>query len=337
MWKTIIYLGVIVGLLCTLLVCINSTGEFSHFHMNFKKNNELSPETKGDINIEAEEIYVEAEYTEIAGVRTQKERVLVSTFISHNREIDMNITLELFNIWLRVVQESGQDADPSIQFEYFIDDEHIYSRGEAFNDPGNEEIIEIIATMDREIFVAESSEFKVEVYYDGYEDILVFYDNATYNSGFKIYSEASFILDARFLSKKIIVEVFDIFNTDFHEVSAFFSLYVNDIPMNISDRKIEEEVEREFNNESILASSITLIPTGTIGEDSNVILKIQYSIADPDEEIGIIIEGTINDNGGGNGKFLPGFHVLYAIFALLFATIITNKGTKIRNIGLHPF
>lgn len=144
---------------------------------------------------------IEADFDDgpLPQTRSNRRWVTAGTWISEPTTQD--ITLEgpvTFNIWFREVDE-GYDNLPEWRFILLYDNQSIahVETGETASDP--EDIIEITDTahlsLTRQtdsITIAEGGVLSLSIEYLGFEDVNIYFGNASYDSGISVYADPGF-------------------------------------------------------------------------------------------------------------------------------------------------
>jgi len=313
---------------CILSQCSLVNGEYANLHFNFKENGILLPETKGDLTAAPEEIYVEAEYTEIGGLRVNKQSVQVGKWVLSSREMDFNFTIEYFNFWYYIVQEPFQDADPEYFFDFNLNGNLLIDGTSNSFDPDNEQVREHVWNMELDtIFVSYYDLIEIYFNYSGYEDLVVYIDNATYDTGIQGNTNILFPLGISAKSNKISIEIYDIFNSNWNEVKSFIDVNINSTLFSIDSIEIEEKNNVHLNNTHVNTTIINWNLNNSFIGGEEVKIWIKFTFAQPGEEKGIIIEtyGQSGDGEDENNGLISGFELIILILSIFFSIVIKRN------------
>jgi len=320
----------VVTIAIIILLTPSIMGEYAHFHINFKENDLLLPESKGDINAAPEEIYVQAQYDEVGGLRINKQWVQIGKWESSYREMDFNFSIEQFNFWFKIVQEQNQDADPEYRFDFNLNGDLIFNGNSDSFDPGDEGIREHIWYMEQDAIFSKSNDF-IEIFfnYSGYEDLIIYIDNATYDTGIQGETNIFYTISSIAKNNEISLELYDIFNSNWHQVKSYIDIDINDESPTFVSIKIEKKFNVNLNNISINSTIITWRLNTTINEGDEINIWMKYTIASSTEDKGIVVTtiGKSSDNGTEGNYNIPAFAIIITL-AVIGSTSMYKKRMK---------
>ena len=301
-------LNLIIFQVLFILIVINvingkyTSADDPYFHVNFKRDELMEPETIGDLNYSCQEIYTEADYTDVGGVRLNKEWVQVGKWESHYREFDSNISFHHINIWHRYEQEEGQDAEPEFMIEFNINGILEFSYTYIEDDPGDDTIREFVGYIDYDNIINKDDYLEIYFNYSGYEDIVIYCDNATFDTGFKAKMNLLYVFDYLAKGNQITLEIFDIFNSDWNEVKFFIDIQLNRSDIRIDRIDLQKIHNRTVEGVEIESTKITWTFNESLQEGESVSIWIKYTIAEKSEDKGQILECIAQSHEENNGN-----------------------------------
>ena len=291
--RALILMAFVLAFCALLLVTVSTTSsaESGQLHTNVKAGDMLHPETKGDPDAAPESRYVQADYNEMypGGPRSSKQWVTVGTWTSSSREVNFTIDGGVtFNVWYQIIDE-GYSAGPEFRFTIRADGlVLIETTGPEGPDPGDDSIIEYTVSDNvapREI--SKDEELSLEIEYQAFEDCNIYFDNASYDSGFQ--SEVDFLqtfnMSAR--GSEVTLEVYDAFSSDWEEVKNYLELTVDGEAAGVEDITTEPGGTHTIYGEEITGTLITWTLEEPLNGSEEVEAWVKYTRADDGEDKGL--------------------------------------------------
>lgn len=197
--------------------------EFKSTHLNLKANELLSPETEHKNDTEAQTKRVNADYDSYPGLKANRRWVDVGTWTSSG--VAGSFTIKgsvVFNIWFKEIDD-GTDNSPDWKFELKRNDETIASAEVDGTNSDPDNVIEVTASasLAQDIQVNAGDKLSLNIQYRGWEDCDVYYDNVTYDSGFRADMDSIVILKAG-ADSSVCVKFFDAFGINWDRNGKFF-------------------------------------------------------------------------------------------------------------------
>ena len=121
--------------------------------------------------------------------RSDREPVKVGTWTTSPMDFSLNITIEDMSLWW--VSNDG-DYEPDCEWTFYIyhNDQEISENTETCQSNG-EDLVRETYNIGTSIDLNNSDTFAIELWYEGWEDVTLYYDNLTYDSGSGIECENS--------------------------------------------------------------------------------------------------------------------------------------------------
>jgi len=224
----ILMAGVLAFCALLLTVCTASSAESGQLHINLKEDDVLLPETKGDPDAGPQSMVVEALYEESLFSRYNRDWVDVGTWTSSSRVVDCEISGTIyFNVWFQIIDE-GYSADPEFRYTLSENGNQICLLVGVGEDPENDDVIELMNdTAISQRTLEKDSTLELYIEYLGWEDCRFYYDNATYDAGFKLETDFLHLFDMEAGGEEVTLEVYDPFHSDWNEVKHYLELEVD--------------------------------------------------------------------------------------------------------------
>ena len=132
---------------------------------------------------------IEAEYDEFFGTRMGREPVEVGTWTTSPMEFGLNITIENMSLWWEEIDEGYNNQCEWTFYIYHNGQEISQNTVECQSD--GEELSRETYNIGTSIELNSSDTFAIEIWYEGWEDVDLYYDNLTYDSGSGVVCENS--------------------------------------------------------------------------------------------------------------------------------------------------
>ena len=150
---------------------------------NFKGEGDmLSPQTKLPGEVETTKT-VTAQYDNFVGFRSNREPVNVGTWTSEPVEFDLSISIKSFDIWWEDTEGSDDSCEWTITIEVNDQDISEDTSGCQHDGDGIAKATHGLATS---VDLVAGDTLGINLVYEGWDDIKIYYDNVTYDTGLNI-------------------------------------------------------------------------------------------------------------------------------------------------------
>ena len=150
---------------------------------NFKGEGDmLSPQTKLPGEVETTKT-VTAQYDNFVGFRSNREPVNVGTWTSEPVEFDLFISIKSFDIWWEDTEGSDDSCEWTITIEVNDQDISEDTSGCQHDGDGIAKATHDLATS---VDLIAGDTLGINLVYEGWDDIKIYYDNVTYDTGLNI-------------------------------------------------------------------------------------------------------------------------------------------------------
>jgi hypothetical protein len=301
---------------------------------NLKEDKEsLTPQNKLPMDPEAHSTG-RAEYTQYPLFRTDRQPTQVGTWTSDPVEFDMSINIETTDIWWEV---KGEDYEPDCEWTFYIhhNDQQVSENTEACQGDG--------ANLEKETYnigtaieLAAGDTFALELWYEGWEDVDIYHDNVTYDTGMNVKGNHIFFFGAMWKGSEVNVEFAEAWPTNWDtNLDGGFVMLMGDEGYMADNKKAEvtEGSEYAITLTNGTAEITSTIITWTEVTGNGISLMMDYTTFDH-----MPAGGNGSANGTGNQAIvtvnlmkatqllgdedgllgLPGFEIILAVPALAF-------------------
>jgi hypothetical protein len=304
---------------------------------NLKEENDaLSPQNKLPGEIEATKT-VMAQYDDYIGFRTNRQPVNVGTWTSDPAEFGLSVSINSFDIWWEDTEGQDDTCEWTITIELNGGDVSEDISDCQHNGDGVAKATHSLATT---VELAAGDTLGINLVYEGWDDIKIYYDNVTYDTGLNINGNHNFFFGGIWKGTEISLEFAEAWPTNWNtNLDGRFIMLMGEEGY-MADNKMAEVTEGE-------EYSITM-SNGTADITSTIITWTEVE----GEEITLMMDYTtfnhMPSNGSGNGTTkqaivtlnlvkakqlldddgvlgLPGFEMIIAIPAIAFAARRTRN------------
>ena len=323
------------------------TGGMEPIHLNMKEVSDLSPETWGDETKEAIKENPPRSWTSTTpfdSTRTREWKDVGTWTTSNGPGFDIGLGAPVkFNIWWRETdqgQDDSYDAQVQYRFRLFIDgvDSAFYTdeENEESHDCAKPEPCEWTGnTNDLNVTSApKGTIFELEIEYWAFSDIEIYYDNATFDSGVALSSNAIKFGKSKIDGKTVGFDFVQAWDTKVEEAieGNYISLLVEGVELNNFEQnsgypKVEEGYSYDFNGTAVMSTIVTWyvddeyakldqvsFSFSLTGKDSTAAPPIVVNIAD----LPRLSSGSSKDDGV---LPIPGFGILVTALAIIFISL----------------
>jgi len=299
---------------------------------NWKEEGDvLSPQTKLPSEAEATKT-VMADYSTLGVFRTDRQPVNVGTWTSEAVEFDVSLSINSFDIWWQT-QENGDDSCVwTISIE--VNGAQISEDDSDCQDDGVD-LTKRTHNLATSVDLIAGDTLGINLVYEGWDDIKIYYDNSTYDTGLNIVGKHNFFFAPTWSGATVTVEFAEAWpvNWDTNLDGGYIMLMGDDMYMadnsKASVSKGNDYTIQMANGSAEVTSSII---TWTEVSGNGIRLMMDYNSFDhamggnntngtagnpPILTINLQKSaGVLGDEGGLLG--LPGFELMMAIPAIAF-------------------
>ena len=307
-------------------------GKMAPIHLNFKDVEKFSPETIGDPMHEAVEYRPPRSWNTPAtcpgDTCRQREWRDVGTWTADGILFDVTIKGPVrFNLWWMEDPGSSDDYDAQAQFRWsFRVNDIEYASHEDDNDqdsqgePHETTSQATLVSMD----LLKSDVLSIYVEYQAFDDIFVYYDNASLDSGLTLEANAVVPLRGGGSGGKIKFEYVEAWSVDEYESleGNFLTVLAGGTTLSNVDAYSEDGTTYEINNASVTSKIIIWNGGGSDPTVSFSYTKNESNYADP---IQIPISSLDSIGGGGGDDDSPGLGFGGAIIGLAAVSIYLTR------------
>ena len=292
----------------------------------------LSPQNKLPDELEAHSTG-QADFDQYPFFRSNRQATKVGEWATEGVVYDQSISIDQANIWWEG-KDPDYEADCEWTFYFKVNDESIEDTVTGCQSNGDE-LVEETYGIGFVYDLVEGDIFSFEIWYEGWEDVDIYHDNATYDTGFFVTSTPLAFYDARASGSVVAIEFTEAWPVDWKNNlrGGYVMLMGADMWMANNDyASISEGSERETANGTIVTGTVITWEQVT-GKELNVLLHYTQfdhtgmggggngtngSANDPLITLTIVSASIL---GGDDDGFLglPGFPLFLAVPALAWA------------------
>lgn len=142
----------------------------------------LSPQTKLPGEVETTKT-VMAQYDDYVGFRTNREAVNVGTWTSDPVEFDLSLSINSFDIWWEDTEGEDDSCEWTIKIK--VNDQDISEDVSGCQHGGNP-LAKGTHNLATSVDLMAGDTLGINLVYEGWDDIKIYYDNVTYDTGLNI-------------------------------------------------------------------------------------------------------------------------------------------------------
>ena len=316
---------------------VNAETEYENPDLQLKFNwkeegDGLSPQTKLPGDPEAQKT-VMAQYSNNFGlVRSDRQPVNVGTWTSEAVEFDVALSINSFDIWWQD-QENGDDSCVwTISIE--VNGAEVSEDESDCQDDGTE-LTKRTHNLATSVSLVAGDTLGINLVYEGWNDIKIYYDNSTYDTGLNIVGKHNFFFAPTWIGSTITIEFAEAWpvNWETNLDGGYIMLMGDEMYMaDNSKASVSEGNEYTINMANGSADVTSVIITWTEVTGNGIRLMMDYNTFDHamggNNTNGTVgtpplltlnlqkASGLLGDDGGLLG--LPGFEIIIAIPAIDF-------------------
>ena len=301
-------------------------------HFNMKEDNSLSPQSKLPDEV-ATEKNVQADVDwDIGGILIGRNPVHVGEWVSDEVAYEQNFTLNTASIWYEE-EDGGNDCEWT--FDVKVNDQSVSEQTVECQED-HPEVGEETYSLNVELLLVAGDIFSVDLTYEGWEDITIYHDNVTYDTGYDATSTPLTFFDVRMSSGTVAIEFTEAWPVDWNTnlKGGYVMLMGAEMWMADNDQAaVSDGAEHTMANGTVATGTVITWEQVT-GKELNV--KLHYtqfdhtgsggnggngtngSASDPLITLTIVSASILG--GDGDGLLgLPGFPLFLAVPALAWA------------------
>ena len=300
---------------------------------NWKEEGDmLSPQTKLPSDPEAQKT-VQAQYTNNFGLaKTDRQPVNVGTWTSEPVEFDLAMSVNSFDIWWENIENGDDSCVWTISIE--VNGAEVSNDESDCQDDGTE-LTKRTHNLATSVNLVAGDTIGINLLYEGWEDIKIYYDNATYDTGLNIVGKHNFFFAPSWSGSTVTIEFAEAWpvNWDTNLDGGYIMLMGDEMYMaDNSKASVRDGNEYTISMSNGSAEVTSVIITWTEVSGNGIRLMMDYNTFDhtiggnnTNGTVGKPALLTINlqksagllgDDGGFLG--LPGFELMIAIPAIAF-------------------
>ena len=291
----------------------------------------LSPQTKLPGDAESSKT-VNADYTNWVGIRTDRQPVNVGTWTSEPVEFDISMSINSFDIWWEDTEGSDDSCVWTIKIK--VNDQDV-SEDDSDCQHNGDGVAKATHNLATNVDLVAGDTIGINLVYEGWDDIKIYYDNSTYDTGLNIVGKHNFFFAPSWSGSTVTVEFAEAWPVDWETNldGGYIMLMGDDMYMaDNSKASVSEGNEYTIQMANGSAEVTSSIITWTEVSGTGIKLMMDYNTFDhmPSNNTGngtagkpplltVTFEksvGALGDEGGLLG--LPGFELMIAIPAIAF-------------------
>jgi len=326
------------------LLSFNATAEEPEYEapelelkFNLKEENDgLSPQNKLPGEPEATK-QVNAQYDNYIGFRTNRQPVNVGTWTSEPVEFDLSISINSFDIWWEDLEGGDDTCEWTIRI--LVNDQEVSEdisdcQHDGADDDGNPEAQKGTHNLATTVEVVSGDTIGINLLYEGWDDIRIYYDNITYDTGLNIRGTHVLFFGGIWSGTTVSLELAEAWETnwDTNLDGDFIMLMGNDGYMadnSLAVVSTGNEYELQGNNSTTINVVSKIIEWVEV-TGNGITLMMDYTTFDHMASnntngtakpaiVSLTLvkdKGLLGDDGGVLG--LPGFEIMIAVPAIAF-------------------
>ena len=298
---------------------------------NLKEENDgLSPQNKLPGEPEATKT-VMAQYDDYVGFRTNREPVNVGTWTSEPVEFDLSISINSFDVWWEDTEGSDDSCEWTIKI--LVNDQEVSEDVSGCTHDGAE-IAKGTHNLATTVDVVSGDTIGVNLVYEGWDDIKIYFDNLTYDTGLNIRGTHVLFFGSSWSGTNVNLEFAEAWETNWDtNLDGDFIMLMGEEGY-MADNSLAvvssgNEYELKGNNSTVINVVSTIIEWKEV-TGNGITLMMDYTTFDhmasnntngtaKNAIVTVTLvkaQGILGDDGGILG--LPGFEMMLAIPAIAF-------------------
>ena len=300
-------------------------------HFNMKDDNTLSPQYKLPDEAETQKnVQADVEYNFLLFI-VGRNPVHVGEWVSDEVAYEQNFTLNTASIWYEE-EDGGNDCEWT--FDVKVNDQSVSEQTVECQED-HPEVGEETYSLNVELLLVAGDIFSVDLTYEGWEDITIYHDNVTYDTGYAATSTPLTFFDVRMSSGTVAIEFTEAWPVDWNTnlKGGYVMLMGAEMWMADNDQAaVSDGAEHTMANGTVATGTVITWEQVT-GKELNVLLHYTQfdhtgmggggngtngSANDPLITLTIVSASILGGDGDGF-LGLPGFPLFLAVPALAWA------------------
>jgi hypothetical protein len=298
-------------------------------HFNMKEDDSLSPQYKLPDEAEGRKtVQADVDY-DIGGILIGRNPVPVGEWIAGEVAYAQFITVSTANIWYEEEDGSGNNCEWT--FDIKVNDQSVSEQARDCQED-HPTVGEETYNLNVELELVAGDVFSVELTYEGWEDITIYYDNVTYDTGYSATSTPLSFFDTRLSSGSLAIEFTEAWPVDWttNLKGGYVMVMGPDAWMADNNRaSVSQGSEHAMSNGTMATGTVLTWEGVTVSELTVMFHYTQFdhmasnntngTSNPPMITLDISAAATIGGDGGGL-LGLPGFPLLLAATALAWVS-----------------
>ena len=310
---------------------------------NLKEENDaLSPQNKLPGEPEATKT-VQADYDySLPGMKTGRNPVHVGTWTSDPVEFDVNISVKSFDVWWEDLEEGDDSCEWTITIQ--VNDQDVSEDTSDCQHDGDP-LAKGTHDLNTNIDLVAGDTIGIDLVFEGWDDIKIYYDNVTYDTGLGITGSHLYLFNGIWKGSMVSIEFAEAWPADWEtNLDGGYVMVMGDDGY-MADNKMASvrdgnEYSFQGNNSTTIEVTATVIEwTEITGTGIKIMMDYTTFNHMPGNNTGNGTEGNpprvtlilerpialLGDDDGFLGLGIPGFEIMIAIPAIAFAARRTRN------------
>ena len=267
-----------------------------------------------------------ADYDQYPLIRANRQPTKVGTWTSLPSEFDLSINIETADIWW-VGKDPDYDADCEWTFYIHHNDEEISDTVQSCSSNGDD-LVKETYNVGTTIDLVAGDTFSLELWYEGWEDVDIYHDNVTYDTGLNVRGSHVILFGGIWKGSEVSIEFSEAWPADWNTnlKARYIMLMGSDGYMadnNKADTMEGAEYSLQMTNGTVDVTSLIIKWTEVTGNDLKIMMDYTTfdhmgntsgngSVKQPVVTLNLQkVKGLLGDDGGILG--LPGFEMILTV------------------------
>ena len=310
---------------------------------NLKEENDgLSPQNKLPEGVAATKTVTADVDWDVAGIKIGRNPVPVGTWTSEPVTFDIALNINSFDVWWEDLEDSDNSCEWTITIQ--VNDQDI-SEDTSDCQHNGEELEKGSHNLGTSINLAAGDTIAIDLVFEGWDDIKIYYDNVTYDTGLGITGSHLYLFNGIWKGSMVSIEFAEAWPADWEtNLDGGYVMVMGDDGY-MADNKMASvrdgnEYSFQGNNSTTIEVTSTVIEwTEITGTGIKIMMDYTTFNHMPGNNTGNGTEGNpprvtlilerpialLGDDDGFLGLGMPGFEVMIAIPAIAFAARRTRN------------
>ena len=280
-----------------------------------------------------------ADYDQYPFFRSNRQPVKVSTWTSLPAEFDVSINIETADIWW-VGKDPDYDADCEWTFYIHHNDQEVSENVETCSSNGDELVRETY-NVGTTIDLVTGDTFALELWYEGWEDVDIYHDNVTYDTGLNVGGSHVILFGGMWKGSEVTVEFSEAWPTNWDtNIKAGYIMVMGADGYMADNNKASNMEGSEYSiqmvNGTVDVTSTIIKWTEVTGNDLKIMMdytafdhmgnsSANGTLSPPIVTLTLEKDqsGLLGDEGGFLG--LPGFEIVLAVPAIAHLSFLRPR------------